>query len=146
MTALQRPQPLRPADGYTRINQDWMDKILFPGSLVDAFAKAWIESAWFSGPLLETASLCCILASLSLCDYSTMVPTNWHILYGYYVSRAGILEDAAQFPTSGLQYNLASPTTLQLFNYLFELISVYLRLDQWEDAGKLLARIENMER
>ncbi|KAL2051193.1 hypothetical protein ABVK25_008440 [Lepraria finkii] len=64
------------------------------------------------------------------------------LAYGYYLSRPGILEDAAHFLTSGLQYNLASLTPLQLFNYLFELISVYLRLDQWKDAGKLLARIE----
>ena len=142
MTAQQRPQPLRLADGNTRINQDWIDKALFPGSSLDAFAKAWIERAWFSRSSLETASLCCVLANLSVYEYSTLVPNNWHMLYGYYLSRAGILEDAAHFLTSGLQYNLASPTPLQLFHYLFELISVYLRLDQWEDAGKLLARIE----
>lgn len=142
MTARQRPQPLKLADGNTRINQDWIDEALFPGSSLDAFAKAWIESAWLSGSSLETASLCCVLANLSLCDYSTLVSTNWRILYGCYLSRAGILEDAAHFLTSGLQYNLASLTPLQLFNYLFELISVYLRLDQWKDAGKLLARIE----
>lgn len=70
-------------------------------SQIVQFAMDWVETAWSSGSSIERAALCFVLANFGMLDQSTLISRDYYLLYGHYLSRAGHLEQADRFLTSG---------------------------------------------
>ena len=109
-------------------------------SQIFSYAMDWVERAWYSGSSIEHAALCCVLANFRILDKSVLVPPNYHCLYGYYLSRASHLEQAQEFLSSGIK--LSSPP----WDYLFELVSVLVRLGRRQEAEAWLAIIKEQRK
>ncbi len=107
-------------------------------------AMEWVETAWFSGSSIERAALCCVLANFQILDRSVLVPTKYHLLYGYYLSRAGHLKHAEEFLASGLSNNLPLQLFSRSWDYGFELVSVLIRLGHWQEAQRWVTNIQEL--
>ena len=106
-------------------------------------AMDWVESAWSSGSSIECAALCCVLANFQMLDEGVLVSTKYHLLYGYYLSRAGHLKEAKEFLALALDSYTASELSTRLSGYRFELVSVLIRLGNRQQAKELLQIIED---
>lgn len=111
-------------------------------SQIGMYASHWIEAAWSSGSSIERAALCCVLANFRFLDRSILVSPEYHLLYGYYISRAGHLEQAENFLNSGLRFYSTVPNFSRLSGYRFELVSVLIRLGHRQEAERCLTDIE----
>ncbi len=106
------------------------------------FARDWVETAWSSGSSIECAALCSVLAHFRMLDRSVLISPKYHLLYGHHLSRAGHLEQADEFLTSGVSSSSSPLLFNQLWGYTFELVSVLIRLGRRPEAEKWLAHIE----
>lgn len=106
------------------------------------FAMDWVEGAWSSGSSIERTALCSVLATCHILDRSVLVSPRYYLLYGYHLSRAGHLEQAAEFLNSGILPYPPFQTSQWHLGYTFELISVLIRLGRRQEAAKWLTDIE----
>ena len=106
-------------------------------------AMDWVETAWSSGSSIECAALCCVLANFRMLDRGVLVSPRYRLLYGYYLSRAGHLEQAKEFLALALHSYTASELSTRLSGYRFELVSVLVRLGNRQQAKRLLQIIED---
>lgn len=111
-------------------------------SRIFKYATDWVETAWSSGSSIERAALCCVLANFGMKDEWVLVPPHYGLLYGYYLSRAGHLEQAKESLALALQ---PYPETelRRVAEYRFELVSVLIRLGNRQQAKELLHIIED---
>lgn len=103
------------------------------------FAMDWVETAWSSGSSIERAALCSVLANFRMLDNSVLISRDYYLLYGHHLSRAGHLEQACKFLASAT-FTIPFPTPL--WGYVFELVSVLIRLGDREEAEKWLMIID----
>ena len=89
---------------------------------------------------LEHTALCEAFAAFEIQDRPTDLPPSFHILYGYHLSRVGLLAQGSRFLDSGLKHFGLTP----LWSYEFEKISIVLRLGQWDQAAQLLDSIRQL--
>lgn len=106
------------------------------------YAMNWVETAWYSGSSIERAALCCVLAHFGILNRSALLPPKYHLLYGYYLSRAGYLKQAEEFLTLGCSYHAPLQLESQLWGYRFELVSVLIRIGDRQQAEAWLTDIE----
>ena len=103
------------------------------------FAMDWVETAWSSGSSIERAALCSVLANFRMLDKSVLISREYYLLYGHHLSRAGHLDQASKFLTYGTS-TISFPTPL--WGYIFELVSVLIRLGRRQEAEKWLMIID----
>ena len=106
------------------------------------YAMNWVETAWYSGSSIERAALCCVLAHFGILNRSALLPPKYHLLYGHYLSRAGYLKQAEEFLTLGCSFHAPLQLESQLWGYRFELVSVFIRLGDRQQAKAWLTDIE----
>ena len=116
-------------------------------SQIVKFAADWVESAWSSGSSIEGVALCGVLANFRMLDMSVLVSPKYHLFYGHNLSRAGHLEHALKFLTSGIEYfhiSLHPPSQLLrfLWAYEFEIVSVLIRLGLLQEAKQRLRNLQ----
>ena len=111
-------------------------------SRVFKHAMDWVETAWSSGSSIECAALCCVLANFRILDKGALISPKYRLFYGYYLSRAGHLEQAKEFLALALQSYTGSELSTRLSGYRFELVSVLVRLGNQQQAKRLLQAIE----
>ena len=107
------------------------------------FAKIWSQRAWTSRAPVEMSALCRVLAKLKSWDPPWEIQREYHLLYGYHLSRAGLLCQAERFLRSGLGLYPLGPSRLTVWNYLCELLSVYMKSARWHRAVCELLELSN---
>ena len=88
---------------------------------------------------LERIMLCRAFARFGTSDDSVMQPREYDLLFGYHLSRAGVLEKAEELLLSGLEYYASSPMSKRVWSYRFELVSLIMRAGRWSEAEAWLA-------
>lgn len=88
---------------------------------------------------LERIMLCRAFARFGTSDDSAMQPREYDLLFGYHLSRAGVLEKAEDLLLSGLDYYASSPMSMRIWSYRFELVSLIMRAGRWSEAEAWLA-------
>ena len=111
-------------------------------SQIVEFAMDWAETAWYSGSSIERAALCNVLANFHVLYIPALISPKYHLLYGYYLSRAGNLEQAKVFLTSGILYHAPLQLCTRLWGYEFEQVSVLIRLGHFQEAERCLDTLE----
>lgn len=145
---LVRKLDVRSCNGTQRMNglvgytlAELMDLIPSTDQRVIEFAKVWSQRAWTSRTPVEMSALCRVLAKLKSWDPPWEIQREYHLLYGYHLSRAGLLSQAERFLRSGLDlYPLGQPK-LAVWNYLCELLSVYTKSARWHEALRELLEL-----
>ena len=88
---------------------------------------------------LEQTMLCRAFARFGTSDYPEPQPRQYHLLFGYQLSRAGYVEKAEELLLSGLEFYASSPMSTRIWSYRFELVSLMLRAGRWSEAEAWLA-------
>ena len=102
-------------------------------------ARAWRDTALVSRTSLEMAALCCMLVRLR--EFATLdeMPQENHLSCGYYLGRAGFLQLAVYFITSGIHYCEKLIPESSIWRYHLELWTLKMRLGQWKEAEQWLS-------
>ena len=101
--------------------------------------RAWCETALVSRTPIEMAALCCVIVRLRAFDKLENMPQETHLSCGCYLARAGFLNLAVFFLSSGIRHcEEILPKTLN-WRYHLELMTVKMRLGQWKEAEHWLS-------
>ena len=109
-------------------------------------SEAWCQQALEWAVLPEHSALSCVLVKLKCWNQLKLIPEEGHLSCGYYLSRAGVLDQAEQFLRSGLGHSRTQtiPNRSKLrrayWRYNHELLTVIMRSGRWSEAqGHLIA-------
>ena len=88
---------------------------------------------------LEQIMFCRAFARFGTSDDPVMQPREYDLLFGYHLSRAGVLEKAEELLLSGLEYYASSPMSMRVWSYRLEVVSLIMRAGRWSEAEAWLA-------
>ena len=106
---------------------------------IEKLARAWRDTALVSRTPLEMTALCAVLVRLR--EFATLdeIPQENHLCCGCCLSRAGYLQLAVRFISSGIHYCEQYVPKAPIWRYHFELWTVRMRLGQWIEAERWLS-------
>ena len=99
----------------------------------------WVDRISTTKSTLEKTALCGALAAFNIHDKKDMIPQGCYLLYGYHLSRVGLLAQGDQFLSSGLKRHLTPQ-----WSYEFERISIALRLGRRNQAAHMLDSLKRL--
>ena len=100
----------------------------------------WVDSAQKNGTSIEKTALCEMLVTFDIQDRNEIIQEEYHLLYGYHLSRAGFLEQGDHFLARGLR----SRDSLPLWSYEMERVSNALRLGRQDEAAQMLKSLREL--
>ncbi|KAL8918577.1 MAG: hypothetical protein Q9172_005367 [Xanthocarpia lactea] len=98
----------------------------------------WCRIALRSKTPIELAALCCVLVKIGAMDELDRVPQDYHLSCGYYLSRAGLLQKAEQFLSSGICFYEGGTARAELWRYYAELRTAQSRQGHWSEVDVAL--------
>lgn len=115
----------------------------FEDIVSDAFKAGtkWVDRIPVMRSTMEETALCEALATFEIDDWNKAIPPEYHVFYGYLLSRAGLLLQGDRLLASGLQHTAKRYTTLWF--YEIERVSNALKLGQQKEAAQMLASIRD---